>query len=244
MYTHVYQLAQEIKKGTETFDSSIEIELYQVPETLPQEVLTKMHAPPKPELPIITADKLAEADGFLFGFPTRFGSMPAQFKAFLDSTGHLWSGGSLNNKFAGIFSSTATQHGGQETTAFTAITYLAHHGIIFVPLVSKLPYFGQTDEVIGGGPWGSGTITGSDASRPISDREKEIAKDQGKHFAQVVSTYVKGKKVIEIEKKKKESSDEIKTVESNNLTRSTTNTEKKKKSKKNWFCCGKDELLD
>ncbi|CAG8591614.1 13301_t:CDS:2 [Funneliformis mosseae] len=195
MYTHVYQLAQEIKKGIESTDSSIQLDLYQVPETLPQEVLTKMYAPPKPELPIITPEVLAEADGILFGFPTRFGSMPAQFKSFLDSTGKLWSSGSLNNKFAGIFSSTATQHGGQETTAYTAITYLAHHGIIYVPLVSKLPYFGQTDEIIGGGPWGSGTITGSDASRPVSDREKEIARDQGKHFAEVVSTYVKGKKV-------------------------------------------------
>ena len=119
--------------------------------------------------------------------------MPAQFKAFLDSTGKLWSNGALNRKFAGLFFSTATQHGGQETTAFTAITYFAHHGIIYVPNPSGIANLGKVDEIIGGGPWGSGTITGSDASRPISDSEKEVARIQGKDFAQVVSSYVNGK---------------------------------------------------
>lgn len=93
-----------------------------------------MHAPPKPDVPVITVDDLKEADGFLFGIPTRFGIMPAQMKAFLDATGGLWASGGLAGKFAGTFFSTASQHGGQETTAFTAVTYFAHHGMIYVPL--------------------------------------------------------------------------------------------------------------
>ncbi|RIA97949.1 Benzoquinone reductase [Glomus cerebriforme] len=193
-YTHIYQLALEVKKGIESVSPSVQVELYQVPETLSQEILDKMHAPPKPDIPIITADKLVEADGFLFGFPTRFGTLPAQFKAFLDSTGQLWFTNALNRKFAGIFYSTSSQHGGQETTAFTTVTYFAHHGIIYVPLQNGLPNYGKVDEIIGGGPWGSGTITGSDASRPISEREKEASQLQGKDFAQVVSAYVNGKK--------------------------------------------------
>ncbi|CAG8533774.1 4913_t:CDS:2 [Diversispora eburnea] len=194
-YTHIYQLALEVKKGVESADPEAEVELFQVPETLPQEVLTKMHAPPKPDIPIITATKLAEADGFLFGFPTRFGTLPAQFKSFLDSTGQLWYTNALKRKFGGIFFSTATQHGGQETTAFTTVTYFAHHGVNFVPLSSGVPYQGETNEVIGGSFWGSGTITGSDASRPISEKEKEVARIQGKEFVEIVGTYVKGTKV-------------------------------------------------
>uniref|UniRef100_A0A1D1XQQ1 NAD(P)H dehydrogenase (quinone) n=1 Tax=Anthurium amnicola TaxID=1678845 RepID=A0A1D1XQQ1_9ARAE len=192
-YTHIYQLALEVKKGVESVTPNVKVELYQIPETLPQEILDKMHAPPKPDIPVITTEKLAEADGILFGFPTRFGTMPAQVKAFLDSTGQLWYTNALNRKFAGLFFSTSTQHGGQETTAFTAVTYFAHHGMIYVPLQNGLPNYGKTDEIIGGGPWGSGTITGSDASRAISEREKEAALLQGKDFAQVVSAYVNGK---------------------------------------------------
>jgi NAD(P)H dehydrogenase (quinone) len=96
--------------------------------------LTTLHAPAKPDVPVITVDDLKEADGFLFGIPTRFGTMPAQIKSFLDATGGLWANGTLAGKFAGTFFSTASQHGGQETTAFTTVTYFAHHGMIYVPL--------------------------------------------------------------------------------------------------------------
>ncbi|CAG8604171.1 13878_t:CDS:1 [Acaulospora morrowiae] len=195
MYTHIHQLALEVKKGVEAAHPKVDVELYQVAETLSQEVLDKMHAPPKPDVPIITPDKLTEADGFLFGFPTRFGSVPAQFNAFLDSTGQIWMKGGLDKKFAGFFTSTATQHGGQETTVFTTITYLAHHGINYVPLGSGISYFGDTSELIGGGFWGAATITGSDASRPISEREKEVARFQGKRFAEIVATYIRGAQV-------------------------------------------------
>ncbi|QHO27829.1 putative NAD(P)H dehydrogenase (quinone) FQR1-like [Arachis hypogaea] len=128
MYGHVEKLVQEIKKGAAS------IEGVEVPETLPEEVLGKMGAPPKTDAPIITADELATADGFVFGFPTRFGMMPTQFKAFLDSIGGLWRTQQLAGKPAGIFYSTGSQGGEQETTALTAITQPVHHGMIFVPI--------------------------------------------------------------------------------------------------------------
>ncbi|CAN1222124.1 NAD(P)H dehydrogenase (quinone) FQR1 [Linum grandiflorum] len=116
MYGHVEKLAEEIKKGASTVDG-VEVKLWQVAETLPEEVLGKMGAPAKnSEVPIITANDLAEADGILFGFPTRFGMMAAQFKAFMDSTGGLWRTQALQGKPAGLFYSTGSQGGGQETT--------------------------------------------------------------------------------------------------------------------------------
>ncbi|GFZ06274.1 Quinone reductase family protein [Actinidia rufa] len=132
MYGHVEKLAEEIKKGAASLEG-VEAKLWQVPETLPHEVLGKMGAPPKSDVPVISPDELAEADGLIFGFPTRFGMMAAQFKAFLDATGGLWRTQKLAGKPAGIFYSTGSQGGGQETTALTAITQLVHHGMIFVP---------------------------------------------------------------------------------------------------------------
>jgi NAD(P)H dehydrogenase (quinone) len=102
------------------------------PETLPDEVLAKMHAPPKPDDAEATADKLTEYDGIMFGMPTRFGMACAQMKALMDSTGALWQNGALVGKPAGVFFSTAVQNGGQETTGFTFLTQLTHHGMIFV----------------------------------------------------------------------------------------------------------------
>nr|VDD17557.1 unnamed protein product [Brassica rapa] len=133
MYGHVEKLAEEIRKGAASVEG-VEAKLWQVPETLPEEALLKMSAPPKSGSPIITPNDLTEADGFVLGFPTRFGMMAAQFKAFLDATGGLWRTQALAGKPAGIFYSTGSQGGGQETTALTAITQLVHHGMIFVPI--------------------------------------------------------------------------------------------------------------
>lgn len=109
--------------------------MYRVPETLSDEILGKMHAPPKDDsVPEITAGELTSADGILFGFPTRYGAMAAQMKSFFDSTGQLWKEQKLAGKPAGFFVSTGTQGGGQETTAWTAITQLAHHGMLFIPI--------------------------------------------------------------------------------------------------------------
>ncbi|KAE8676992.1 NAD(P)H dehydrogenase (quinone) [Hibiscus syriacus] len=182
MYGHVEKLAEEIKKGAASVEG-VEATLWQVPETLSEEILGKMSAPTKSDVPIITSQDLAEADGFMFGFPTRFGMMSAQFKAFMDATGGLWRTQQLAGKPAGIFYSTGSQGGGQETTALTAITQLVHHGMIFVPIGYS---FGagmfEMEQVKGGSPYGAGTYAG-DGSRMPSELELAQAFHQGKYFA-------------------------------------------------------------
>ncbi|KAL3820648.1 hypothetical protein ACJIZ3_006553 [Penstemon smallii] len=181
-YGHVEKLAEEIKKGAESVDG-VEAKLWQVPETLSHEVLGKMGAPPKSEVPIITPNELVDADGIIFGFPTRFGMMAAQFKAFIDSTGGLWRTQALAGKPAGIFYSTGSQGGGQETTPLTAITQLTHHGMIFVPIGYT---FGagmfEMEQIKGGSPYGAGTFAG-DGSRQPSELELGQAFHQGKYIA-------------------------------------------------------------
>ncbi|KAK8706108.1 hypothetical protein V6N13_049685 [Hibiscus sabdariffa] len=163
MYGHVEQLAEEIKKGAASVEG-VEATLWQ---TLSEEILGKMSAPPKSDVPIITPNDLAEADGFIFGFPTRFGMMSAQFKAFMDATGGLWRTQQLAGKPAGIFYSTGSQGGGQETTPLTAITQLVHHGMIFVPIGYS---FGagmfEMEQVKGGSPYGAGTYAGDGSRMP------------------------------------------------------------------------------
>nr|Q9AYU0.1 RecName: Full=Quinone-oxidoreductase QR2; Short=TvQR2 [Triphysaria versicolor]AAG53945.1 quinone-oxidoreductase QR2 [Triphysaria versicolor] len=182
-YGHVERLAQEIKKGAESV-GNVEVKLWQVPEILSDEVLGKMWAPPKSDVPVITPDELVEADGIIFGFPTRFGMMAAQFKAFFDSTGGLWKTQALAGKPAGIFFSTGTQGGGQETTALTAITQLTHHGMIYVPIGYT---FGadmfNMEKIKGGSPYGAGTFAGADGSRQPSDIELKQAFHQGMYIA-------------------------------------------------------------
>ncbi|KAF1792281.1 Flavoprotein-like domain [Phytophthora cactorum] len=133
----------------------------------------------------VTAEIYQEADGILFGFPTRFGSLPAQVKAFFDSAGGLWASGALVGKPAGIFFSTGSQGGGQETTAFTALTFLAHQGLTFVPLGYRAPELFNMDEIHGGSPWGAGTLANGDGSRQPSKLELTVATTQGKSFAEV-----------------------------------------------------------
>ncbi|WOG89909.1 hypothetical protein DCAR_0209149 [Daucus carota subsp. sativus] len=182
MYGHVEKLAEEIHKGASSVEG-VEATLWQVPETLPEEVLGKMSAAPKSNVPIITAAELAEADGLIFGFPTRFGMMAAQFKAFLDSTGGLWGAQKLAGKPAGLFCSTGSQGGGQETTALTAITQLVHHGMIFVPIGYTFGAgMSEMENIKGGSPYGAGTYAG-DGSRQPSELELAQAFHQGKYIA-------------------------------------------------------------
>lgn len=119
-----------------------------------------MHAPAKPDIPTITPDKLEEYDAFIFGIPTRYGNFPAQWKAFWDHTGKQWAQGSYWGKYAGLFVSTGTPGGGQESTCIAAMSTLAHHGIIYVPLGYKtaFPLLADMDKVRGGSPWGAGTF--------------------------------------------------------------------------------------
>ncbi|KAI0263006.1 flavoprotein-like protein [Gloeopeniophorella convolvens] len=182
MYGHIVKLAEAEKKGVEAAGGKATI--YQIAETLPQEVLTKMYAPAKPDYPILAPGDLANFDAFLIGIPTRYGNFPAQWKNFWDSTGQLWQQGKLFGKYAGVFISTAGLGGGQESTAIASISTFAHHGISFVPL-GYATAFGQLTnltEVHGGSPWGAGTFAGPDGSRQPTALELEIAEIQGKGF--------------------------------------------------------------
>ncbi|KAJ1868674.1 hypothetical protein LPJ55_005836 [Coemansia sp. RSA 990] len=185
-YGHVHTLAQSIMKGVSK-SGDVDVEMYQFAETLPDDVLEKMHAAPKPNVPVIDADKIAEADGVLIGFPTRFGAAPAQVKAFFDATGKLWASGALVGKCAGLFFATGSQHGGQESTAYSFLPHLAHHGMIYVPLGYPSPYMFENDSVIGGSAWGAGTVAGSDGSLQPNYKELDIAEIQGEKFASVVA---------------------------------------------------------
>jgi len=187
LYGHVVKLAEAEKAGIEKAGGHATI--YQVAETLPQEILTKMHAPAKPDFPIITPEILAGLDAFLIGIPTRFGNFPAQWKAFWDSTGGLWGSGGLAGKYAGVFISTAGHGGGQESTAIASLSTLAHHGVLYVPLgySTAFPQLTNLTEVHGGSPWGAGTFSGPDGSRQPSALELEIATIQGESFYKTVS---------------------------------------------------------
>ncbi|KAJ6670720.1 FLAVOPROTEIN WRBA FLAVOPROTEIN-LIKE DOMAIN PROTEIN-RELATED [Salix viminalis] len=164
----------------------VEATLWQVPETLSGTILNKVKANPKADdVPVILPEQLLEADGFLFGFPSRFGVMAYQFKAFFDATHELWATQALAGKPAGFFWSTGFFGGGQELAAFTAITQLAHHGMLFVPLGYT---FGngmfEMGEVKGGSSYGAGTFA-ADGSRQPTDLELQQAFYQGKYVAEI-----------------------------------------------------------
>lgn len=153
-----------------------------------------MYAPAKPDVPVLQPNDIAEADGFLFGIPTRYGNMPTQVKAFWDATGSLWQKGALVGKMAGTFFSTSSQHGGQETTAFTFLTTLAHHGMIYVPLGYSTPLLLDNELPNGGSAYGAGTLSNPDGSRAVSDHEKSIGEFQGESFAKILKAYVDGRR--------------------------------------------------
>ena len=171
LYGHVTTMSESVKKGVESTGATCDI--YQVPELLSDEILGKMGAPPKPDYPIITAEKMKEYDGFLFGLSGRYGSMPAQMKSFMDSTGSLWQSGALVGKAAGTFTSVGTMGGGQETVNLACIPFFTHLGMVFVPLGYVEPKVFTFDEIHGATPYGSGTFAGPDGSRTPSDLEKE-----------------------------------------------------------------------
>ncbi|KAF8811623.1 NADH-quinone oxidoreductase [Phlegmacium glaucopus] len=187
MFGHITQLAQAEKAGIESAGGTADI--YQIAETLSQETLTAFGAPQKPEYPIITLDILLNYDAYLFGIPTRYGNMPAQWKTFWDSTVQLWAGGKLAGKYAAFFVSTSVLGGGQESTALSSLSTLVHHGIIYVPF-GYSSAFGQLtniDEAHGGSPWCAGTLAGAKGDRTPSALELEIAQIQGESFWKTVS---------------------------------------------------------
>jgi NAD(P)H dehydrogenase (quinone) len=188
MYGHMHAMAEAALEGVREV-AGMEGKLYRFPETLPEDVLEMMGAVEAQKklsaIPELTLDTLKDADGFIFGIPTRFGNMTGQVRAFFDSTGGLWSAGDLIGKPASIMSSSATQHGGQESTILTALITLMHHGMV----ISGLPYSfqGQTriDEITGGSPYGASTITGGNGERFPSDNELAAARFQGRNTAEI-----------------------------------------------------------
>ncbi len=188
LYGHVYALAQAVAGGAGEVPGA-EVGIYQVSETLSDEILGNMNAIEAKkrfaDIPIATADHLAEADAVIFGTPTRFGMMAAQMRAFLDATGQLWAQGALIGKVGSVFTSTGTQHGGQESTILNFHTTLLHHGMIIVGVPYSEKGLMVTEEVSGGGPYGASTIAGPDGSRMPSDNELAIARFQGRHVAEI-----------------------------------------------------------
>ncbi len=187
-YGHVYTLAKAVAEGARTVEG-VEANLFMVRETLSDEILGKMGALEARKafahIPIATPEALAEADGVLFGTPTRFGNMAAQMKAFLDSTGGLWMKGSLIGKPAGVFVSTGSQHGGQETTITSFHINLLHHGMVIVGVPYSCVNLLNMNEITGGTPYGASTLAGGDGSRMPSENELAIARFQGAHFAAI-----------------------------------------------------------
>ncbi|CAG8890495.1 unnamed protein product [Penicillium egyptiacum] len=187
MYGHVQRLAEAEKIGIESAGGHADI--YHIAETLPQEILDSIHAPPKLSHPIIGPEKLTEYDGVLFGIAPRYGNFPVQWKAFWDSTGEIWETGRYWGKYAGLFVSTGIPGGGQESTAIAAMSTLSHHGFLYVPLGYKpvFPLLTNLSEIHGGSPWGAGNFAGPDGSRQPTALELSIAEGQRKAFYEIVS---------------------------------------------------------
>lgn len=181
-YGHMETMAQAIAEGARAGGASVDVK--RVPETVPLEVAKSAHFKLDQAAPIATIEELVDYDAIIVGAPTRFGRMPAQMGAFLDQAGGLWARGALHGKVGAAFTSTATQHGGQETTLFSIITNLLHFGIVIV----GLPYSHQgqmtLDEVVGGSPYGATTIAGGQGERQPSAIDLEGARHQGQLVAQ------------------------------------------------------------
>lgn len=190
MYGHVHRLAQAVAEGVSEVPGA-EALLRRVPETLSQEVLGKMGAvePQKSMagVPVCSIDELAAADAIIFGTPTRFGNMCGQMRQFLDATGQLWLKGVLVGKAGSVFTSSATQHGGQESTLISFHITLLHQGMIVVGLPYAFAGQMRNDEITGGSPYGASTIAGTQGERSPSDNELAAARFQGKHVAEIAA---------------------------------------------------------
>jgi NAD(P)H dehydrogenase (quinone) len=184
-YGHIERLSQAVAEGVR--EAGAEAVIKRVPEIVPREVAEKSGFKLDQAAPIATVDELADYDAIIIGTPTRFGNMAAQMKNFLDQTGGLWFKGKLIGKVGSVFTSTATQHGGQESTILATHTVLLHHGLVIV----GLPYSfqGQTTlaEISGGSPYGATTIAGGDGSRQPSENELAGARFQGRHVAEIAA---------------------------------------------------------
>lgn len=187
-YGHINKMAEAIAEGVREIKGAEAI-LRRVPETLPEEVLEKMGAVEAQQsmsnVPICKIEELASADAVIFGTPTRFGNMCGQMRQFLDATGQLWANGALVGKVGSVFTSSATQHGGQESTILSFHITLLHHGFLVVGLPYTFQGQMRIDEITGGSPYGASTIAGGSGERMPSENELNAARFQGKHVATI-----------------------------------------------------------
>jgi NAD(P)H dehydrogenase (quinone) len=188
MYGHIHRMAEAVREGAESV-SGAEVTLCRVPETLTDGVLEKMGAleiqRSLSHIPVCKVEELAFADAIIFGTPTRFGNMCGQMRQFLDATGGLWSKGALVGKVGSVFTSSATQHGGQESTILSFHFTLLHQGMVIVGLPYAFADQMRIDEITGGSPYGASTIAGADGKRMPSENEIAAARYQGKHVAEI-----------------------------------------------------------
>jgi NAD(P)H dehydrogenase (quinone) len=195
MYGHIYRMAEAMAEGVRQVPGA-EAVLRRVPEPLPDETLKKMGALDAQKafahIPVATVDELPSAGAIIFGTPTRFGNMCAQMRQFLDATGELWAKGALIGKVGSVFTSSATQHGGQESTILSFHITLLHQGMIVVGLPYSFQGQMRIDEITGGSPYGTSTITGGQGERMPSENELAAARFQGKHVAAIASKLAKG----------------------------------------------------
>ncbi|MFQ5484921.1 MAG: NAD(P)H:quinone oxidoreductase [Desulfobacterales bacterium] len=193
MYGHIHQMAEAVAEGAKEIGGAA-VALRRVPETLQADVLEKMGAVEAQKtfshIPVCTTDELASADAVIFGTPTRFGNMCGQMRQFLDATGQLWAEGALVGKVGSVFASSATQHGGQESTILSFHITLLHHGFIVVGLPYAFQGQMRIDEITGGSPYGASTVTGGQGERMPSQNELDAARFQGKHVATLTKKIV------------------------------------------------------
>jgi len=194
MYGHIYQMANAVFEGVREVEGA-EAEMKRVPETLSQDILKKMGAVEAQQrmshIPICTVNELASADALIFGTPTRYGNMCGQMRQFLDGAGQLWLNDALVGKVASVFTSSGTQHGGQESTILSFHTTLLHLGFIIVGLPYSFHGQKRVDEITGGSPYGASTIAGGGGERMPSENELAAARFQGKHVAGIASRLFK-----------------------------------------------------
>jgi NAD(P)H dehydrogenase (quinone) len=184
-YGHIEQLAYAEAEGARS--AGAEVTVKRVPELVPEEAARRHHFKLDQPAPVATVDELADYDAIIVGVPTRYGRMGSQMANFLDQTGGLWARGALNGKVGAAFTSTATQHGGQETTLFAAITNLLHFGMVIVGLPYSFSGQQRLDEITGCSPYGASTIAGGDGSRQPSENELEGARFQGRLVAETAN---------------------------------------------------------
>lgn len=186
MYGHVETMAKEVAEGARRVKDT-EVTLKRVPELMSEDAARKAGTKLDQTAPVASPGELAEYDAIIFGTPTRFGNMCAQMQNFLDQTGGLWAGGKLIGKVGSVFTSTGTQHGGQETTISSFHYTLLHHGMIIVGVPYSCQELTTMTEITGGSPYGAGTIADADGSRQPSENEIKIARFQGTHVAEVAA---------------------------------------------------------